>query len=286
MTKYKSALLAIHSAVILFALSGLFGKWLTLPASTIVFGRAIFAAGAIYLFVILVAKKSLKVSAKLLLLFSITGLILAVHWVSFFAAIQASNVTIGLITFATFPLFTSLVEPLFFKERYHVVAFIQALITMFGIALVLPEIDVKSEQITGALLGVFSAFSFAILTVLNRKFVADVNALTVSFYQNLFAGLFLLPIAIFVTSDLSLTQLSMLMLLGLVFTALSHSLFNYSLTKIKAQAVSIAVTLEPIYGIIAAVILLNESLTPMMILGGGLVLGANYWSSKTSHQLK
>lgn len=274
----KHGLLAIHGAVLLFALSGLFAKWLTLPAMFIVFGRAFFAAISLAAFIILFKKQSLKINVHTLFALMITGAILAIHWGSFFQAIQVSNVAIGLITFATFPVFVSLLEPICFKEKLAPRAVFQALLTILGIYFILPENINNSGIVNGVCWGIASAFSFAILTLLNRNFVVNSSATTISFYQNSFAAILLIPFILESAKSVSFEQVVLLALLGIVFTAFAHSLFNYSLKTITAQTASIAVSLEPIYGIIAAYFLLNETISLMMSIGGIIVLATNVWA--------
>ncbi len=280
MTNNKTqALVALHGAVLLFALSGLFAKWLTIPASHIVFGRALFCAISLAIFILLIKKQSLKCQPKMLLALAVTGAILAFHWGSFFQAIQISSVAIGLITFASFPIFVSFLEPVFFNEKFHYQALLQAALTLLGIYLVLPLDNQNNGIVLGALWGIASAFSFAVLTLVNRKFVSQISAKNVAFYQNSFATLFLLPIVVVVPVTISQTQIGVLIILGVVFTAFAHSLFNHSLKTLKAQIASIAVSLEPIYGIIAAYLLLEEAITLRMVIGGAIVLMTNVWAS-------
>ena len=279
-TDRKQALLALHSAVLFFAVSGLFAKWLQMPAMLIVFGRAFFAAVTLFFFLTLIKKHSLKCSRKTLIALAITGSILAFHWGSFFQAIQVSTVAIGLITFATFPVFVSFIEPMLFKEKFSYIALFQALLTIVGIAMVLPPVDTNAAIYEGAGWGILSAMSFALLTLLNRKLVKNCSAQKVAFYQNGFAAFFLLPFILIHSIILSFEQLMVLALLGVVFTAFAHSLFNYSLKSIRAQTASIAVSLEPIYGIVAAYFLLGEKLTWLMAGGIFIVLCTNVWALK------
>lgn len=254
-----------------------------MPASHIVFGRAIFAAVAIALFVLLIKKQSLKVKKSILLPLAFTGLVLAFHWGSFFYAIQVSSVAIGLITFATFPVFVSFLEPLFFKEKFHYQALLQALLIIVGIGFILPLQQLTTGDIDGVIWGMTSAMSFALLTLLNRKFVAKTTAKTVAFYQNSCATICLLPIILLYPITISSQQLSVIIILGVVFTAIAHTLFNHSLKVVKAQTASIAVSLEPIYGSIAAYILLGEQITLMMVIGGAIVISTNIWATKANH---
>lgn len=282
MTSYRTAITALHSAVLLFALSGLFGKWLAISPSVIVFGRAFFAAITLVVFIKIVQKQPLKVAGKTLLVMAISGAILALHWLSFFQSIQVSNVAIGLITFATFPVFVSVLEPLFFKEPIRIKALYQAVLTLLGVALVLPLQNPSVDAISGLYWGGLSAFLFAVLAMINRLYVRKVSPQYVACYQNLFASITLLPLVIFSAVSPTLIELSLLILLGVVFTALAHTLYNLALTRLNASTVSIAVSLEPIYGIVAAFLFLNEALTPIMIMGAGLVILANAWAAKTA----
>ncbi|WP_206486031.1 EamA family transporter [Thalassotalea sp. G2M2-11] len=282
-TQRTHALVALHSAVLLFALSGLFAKWLNMSATTIVFGRAFFCALTLAIVVRVFKRQSLKCSSTVLSAFVLTGGILAFHWVSFFQAIQVSSVAIGLITFASFPIFVSIFEPLFFNEKFYSRTLWQALFTFVGIYLIVPTNNPETSNIyAGVLWGVASALSFAILTLLNRKFVRGISVKQVAFYQNSFAALFVLPVMLMNPLTISMSQLSLIVLLGVVFTALAHSLFNYSLKTIKAQTAAVAVSLEPIYGILAAYWLLAESLSMTMVIGGVIVLATNVWAA-TNH---
>lgn len=278
---YRTAMTVLHSAVLLFALSGLFGKWLTLSPSLIVFGRAFFAAIALAIFIRIIKRQSLKLSRKLLFAMALTGGILALHWLTFFQSIQISNVAIGLITFATFPVFVSILEPLFFKEPVRKNSLLQALLTLVGVALVLPLQELSVSVLEGIYWGVLSALLFAVLALLNRKYVQQVSAKHVAFYQNLFASIVLLPVVLLVDVEITRTQLSLLIILGVIFTAVAHTLYNLALIRLRAATVSIAVSLEPIYGIVAAYVFLNEPLTLHMVFGVTLVILTNIWSAKS-----
>jgi drug/metabolite transporter (DMT)-like permease len=74
-----------------------------------------------------------------------------------------------------------------------------------------------------------------------------------------------------------------IIILGVVFTALAHTLFNHSLKTVKAHTASIAISLEPIYGSIAAYFLLGEHITLMMVIGGMIVIFTNIWATRLNH---
>lgn len=278
MDQRRSGLWQVHSAVLLFALSGLFAKWLTLPAYVIVFGRAVIAA-LVMMSVLSVLRKSWQLThwrqhQKM----AVSAVVLSLHWVTFFASIQYANVTVGLLTFASFPLFVSVLEPWFFKEPFTRTSIFQALVILIGMYLVAPLHTITEQQLIGVALGLLSAFTFAILALLNRQLRTQHSGSVIALWQNAYASLTLLPLMYFFQPDISPENAWGLIILGVIFTGLAHALFVQSLSAIKAHTASIVVSLEPIYGIVAAVILFNEPLTLMIVSGALLIIGVNVWA--------
>lgn len=207
-------------------------------------------------------------------LLCLQGALLSAHWVSFFAAIQWSTVAVGLLTFATFPIFTTLLEPLFFEEDWKWRDVLLALVVLLGIGLVVPPWDVEPAYFGGGLLGVFSGLSFAVLALLNRSFVRRYPSAVVAWYQDVVAAVVLLPFLMPTAALWSGTTIGLLALLGLVFTALAHTLFIQGLERVRAQTASLIASLEPVYGILAAAWWLAQWPPVHVWLGGGVILGA------------
>lgn len=273
MTPKRHGMLEIHIAVLLFGLAGLFGKLLALPALVIVFGRTLFASftlGAILLCSsIPLRTKSRQDLAVLIIL----GAVLAVHWITFFHSIQISTVAVGLLTFSTFPLFVTFMEPFFFKEKLLLFDILTAGSVILGVVLVVPSFDFQNNVTQGAFWGTMSGFTFAVLAVLNRKYVSTYPPVVIVCYQNWIATLILLPFLIATDWALKPVDFALLAILGIFCTALAHVLFIRSLVHVKVQLASIIASLEPIYGIIFALVLLGEVPALRTILGGGIILG-------------
>lgn len=262
----------IHFAVLLFGLAGLFAKFVSLSAIHIVLGRVFFAS-IFLLFVLLITKKSFFFrEKKTYLYFIIIGFVLALHWASFFYSIQRSTVAIGLITFATFPIFANFLEPIIFKELLFKKTLVLAFLTLIGIFFVVPEFSIHSDLTIGAIWGIVSAFTFAVLSMLNRAFVKQYSSIVIGFYQNLFAFFWLFPFYFVVPLSLNVKNIALLLLLGVLFTGIAHVLYIQGLDKVNVRTASIIASLEPVYGIIAAAILLSEIPEPRQWIGIMIIL--------------
>lgn len=269
--KYKS-LIEIHLAVFLFGLSGLFGKLISLPPFIIVLGRVMFSS--IFLYLLLVRmKKNIKLKyPKHYLYMSMMGVLLAIHWGTFFEAIQISTVAIALLTFSTFPIYVTFLEPYFFKEKIKISNLVTAFLALLGVSLIIPRFDFGNNLTQGVIWGTISGLTFAILSLFNRKYVKEYSSIVIAFYEQLTATIVLLPFLFFSKPVFTLRDIFLLILLGVVFTGISHTLFIKGLKNIKTQTSGIISTLEPVYGITFAVFLLKEIPTVSEVFGGSIII--------------
>ena len=273
MKEKTTSLFKLHSAILLFGLAGLFGKLLSLSPFIIVLGRAAFAALSLGIILGLSGHQLRVRRWEDLPSFIGLGGLLALHWTTFFHAIQMSTIAIGLLTYATFPAFVTIMEPYFFREKVSPVDVLATGLVVLGIVLIVPSFDLVSGITRGALWGTLSGFSFAILSLLNRKYVKTYSSFVITFYQNAFAALLLLPFFFMETQLPRVRDLLLLFTLGIFCTALAHGLFVKALEHLRAHVASIAACMEPVYGIILALVLLGEVPKPRTVLGGAVILG-------------
>jgi len=276
--KNYSSLLQIHFSVFLFGFAGLFGKWISLDAISIVWGRVLFASIAFGLFFIIKKVAVFKLSVKTVVFLAFLGGLLAFHWWTFFLAIQLSNVALGLLSFASFPVFTALLEPLFNKAPLNLKTIFLVLLSSIGIYIILPEWNWQSEYVQGVFWGICSGLSFAILTLFNQKVQVssrlpkENSSVILAFYQDLFALVFLTPFIGFSFFEWEWMTLGQIVLLGIVFTAFAHLFYINGLKNEKASTASLASNLEPVYGILFAYLLLGEEVGLYTIIGGIIIL--------------
>lgn len=270
----KRGILAVNLAVLLFGLAGLFAKWIRLPAIAITFGRVLFSSLALGLYLLL-RRQSVRVARpgdRLLL--AAAGGILALHWWAFLQSIQLSSVAIGTITFSSFPLFVTFLEPLLFRQRLERRNVFIALLILIGVLITVPEFSLDNRVFAGILIGMLSALAYAVLTLINKKLAGSLSGTVTAFWEQASAALVLLPLMLTVQVRPTLPDLALLLSLGVITTALAHTLFISSLKTLPAQLAGVCSSLETVYGILFALLLLGEIPTLREILGAVIIVGA------------
>jgi len=274
MRNLNKNLINIHVAVFLFGFSSIFARLINQNAIIITFGRVFFSFVFLFIFAWL-NKLELKLNSKKdYFLITVSGIILAVHWFCFFQSIQLSTVAIGTITFSTFPLFASFLEPIFFREKIKIRTVICSIIILVGIFILAQNsgTQISIQKTNGIIIGLASGLAYAILSLLNRRFSAKYHSRVIVFYEQLSAAIVLLPFFFIMKPTVLAKDMILLAVLGIVFTAIAHALFVKGLVHVKVSTAGIISGLEAVYSIVFALILLKEF--PMMneIAGGVIVL--------------
>ena len=282
MSNSVKGLFAVHSAVLIFGLTALFSKLIALTALEITLIRSIFAALIIFL-VFAWQKKTLALkNLKDYSLVFILGVLLALHWVTYFHAMQVSSIAVGVIALYTFPVITVFLEPLFHGARPHGKDIFSALLVLAGIYLLVPEFSVNNQTTQGVLWGVLSALFFSLRNIVQGHFFKGYTARHSLFYQTLVTFIVLLPFSFNTIPGVTLTQWGQLLLLGIVFTAVPHTLFAFSLLNLKAKAVSLIACVQVVYATIFAAFLLHEWPQISTVFGGAIVVTAAMYESYTA----
>lgn len=270
----NKAMLELHLATALFGLAGVLAQMMTLDATEIVIGRT--ALGALYAFVILrwFKQEHLHFNTQSLIRLVILGILLALHWWSFFYTIKLSSVAIGLLTFSSFPLFTAVLAPFITKNKTTSLEWLTILGIFLGIIILIPfDQPTSSTLYQGIFWGLFSGLSFSLIQIFNQSSVKSSSPQQIAFVQNTVACLVFLPFLNIAPEQIDLNNTLLLIIMGILCTGLAHTLLIKSLSKIKAQTASITIgALEPIYGIILALFILYEIPETRTIIGGTLII--------------
>ena len=258
------AYLEIHTAVILFGFTAIFGELIQLPALLLVWWRVLFTIISLLL---LVRAGSVfrDLSGPVIMRFMGIGIVVACQWLTFYGAIKLSNASLTLVAMATTSFFTALAEPLIMRQKAHWHELGLGLLIIPGMLLVVRNTDFS--MLGGLGMGLLSAMLAALFTTLNKKLIGQTDTIRITFIELGTAWLFfslVLPIY-FLSSDIELhtfwprpIDLIYLLLLAIFCTTFAYVLALRSLRHLSAFASNLTVNLEPIYGLILAWLILKE----------------------------
>ena len=279
----------LHFLVFIAGFTAVLGELITNSSVSIVWHRMLIAS-ILTIFFILLKKKSLKIKLKQLLKYSFLGLIIALHWITFFEGIEQSNISVTLAMFSTAAFFTSFLEPLFFKRKIIFYEIILGLLVVIGVFLIF---NAEFNFINGIILGILSAFFASLFSVLNGVMIKNDSAIKISFYEFVSGVIFITIYLIFaenintlyIENYLSLNYLY-IFILGSVCTAYAFIASVYLLKFITPYSVVLTYNLEPIYGILLALLFFgdNEKMSFQFYVGLFLILSSvliNMYVKKT-----
>ena len=268
--------LHLHVIVFIWGFTAILGKLISLEALDLVWYRMLFAS-AIMTFVVLLSKEKVKVPFNVLIGFIVSGIIIAAHWLTFYQAIKVSNVSITLACLSTGAFFASILEPIFYKRKVIWYELLFGVIVVVGLGIIF---NVETKYTTGIYLAVTSAFLSALFSVINGKYAKEYNPNIISLYE-LSSGVFFISIYLFFAGSftpaffaISVNDLIWLFLLSSICTAYAFSASVKVMKFLSPFTVMLTINLEPIYGIILALLIFDdtEEMTPMFYVGALVIL--------------
>ncbi len=254
--------LHLHLLVFIAGFTAILGELISINSIPLVWLRMTIA-GILMLVYIKFRKINLKVDLKSIVKFSIAGILIALHWITFFEAIKQSNISITLAMYSTGAFFASLIEPLFYKRRIIWYELFFGLIVIVGVWLIT---QTEFNYINGIVLGVISALLSTLFAVINGKLVKHNSATLISFYEFISGIVFISLFIIFFRGGFDLAFFSLstqdwlyLFILASVCTTYAFIAIVHVMKHISSYTVVLTNNLEPIYGIILAIILFPQS---------------------------
>ncbi len=261
MTRYARAQLQIHACVVLWGFTAVLGRAITLPALALVWWRMVLVTGLL-LMLPRVRRSIREMPAGLRATYAGIGLVVALHWLTFYASIKLSNASVAATCIALAPVFLSLVEPLITRKRFQPGELALGLLVVPGVVLVVG--GVPPAMRIGLVLGALSALLVAIFGSLNKLHVHRGDPLGVTCLE-LGAGAALLtalaPLLPHSGAALPVPGLhdaALLAVLSVACTLLPFALSLVALRELSAFAAQLAVNLEPVYAILLAALLFGE----------------------------
>lgn len=252
--------LHLHFLVFIWGFTAILGALISIDAIPLVWYRMLFAVILVFIYFI-IKKKPLSIGPKALLKFFIGGVIIAIHWIFFFSAIKVANVSVALIALSTGALFTSFIEPLFFRRRINFLELLFGLIVIAGLYIIL---NVEGDYTLGIIYALIASFLSVLFTVLNGLYIRKYEAEVISFYQLLFGVGFITIYVLFTTGftmeqfALKLSDFTYLFILSSICTAYAFIVSVKIMKHLTPYTVILTLNLEPVYGIILAVLIFGE----------------------------
>lgn len=262
MTKSRSTdFILLHAIVLIYGFTGILGKLITLPADALTWWRMTIAA--VTLIVYMCAKGILhELRRGPTLQIVLVGVIIAVHWITFFEAIKQSNVSIALATMSSTALFVAVLSPLFGKRKFTTYEMILGLVAIGGLVLIF---GFETKYSAGIVLALISSLLASIFTLANAELIKKATATAITTTEML-AGAGALSIYLVASGkvdsafwEISLTDLFWLILLAVVATAFAFVVSVEIMKRLSPFTVAITINLEPVYSIILALVIFGDS---------------------------
>jgi drug/metabolite transporter (DMT)-like permease len=284
--KASAAYITLYTSIILLSLNGLFSNGLTLDVITITHIRSTLAGFTLVIFILLIRGSITLPSLKMTGIVYGLGLLLGLHWATFFYAMQSASVAIGMLALFTYPIMITLIEPFFTKKRINITDIGLGLLVLLGLFIMVSEhLNTHDNSIIlGIISGIGSAIFFALRNILQKYYCSDIPSETLMLHQ-VIATVLLLTLFIDIGSlaSLSLGHWGYLALLGIITTAIAHTLLIKSYKAFSAKTVAMVSCLQPVFGSLFAWLILDEWLSMTTIIGGSIILGiAIYESTKSA----
>lgn len=273
--KFKSYL-QLHLIVFIWGFTAVLGALISLDALPLVWYRMLLAAVFILVY-ILYKKFPLRLSSKELLQLFFAGVVIALHWFTFFRAIKVSNVSVTLACLSTGAFFASLLEPLLTQKKVVLYEVFFGLLVIVGLSIIF---RVEAHYIEGILLALTSAFLSALFSIINSKFAQTHNPSVVSFYE-IVGGVLFFSVLLAVSGgfDASFFQITAsdwlyLAILSSVCTAYAFIGSVQVMRFLSPYTVMLTINLEPIYGTILAVLVFDEKekMSPQFYIGALIII--------------
>lgn len=266
----------LHFIIFIWGFTAILGALISIDAIPLVWYRVTLATIFLYAFII-VRRIKIKVPPKILLRYMLGGIFIAVHWITFFYAIKIATVSIALAAMSTGALFVTLIQSTVFREKLIPYELLFSLLAIVGLVIIF---NAESKYFVGIVVALVSAFLSACFSILNANLIKGNSATVISFYELLFSSLFIgVVLLVNGTIDVQFFELSKtdwfyLILLASVCTAYAFAASNQVLKSVSPFTMMLTINLEPIYGIILAILIFKEKeiMTANFYVGALLIL--------------
>jgi drug/metabolite transporter (DMT)-like permease len=261
----------LNLAILFISTSGALGRFIELPIPLTIGLRSLIGGIVLYFFCRW-KKVSFYVEGRDRKTLFFGGLLLGLHWITYFYSLRLSNVAIGMLSLFTYPAITAVLEPIFLKTKILKIHLLLSLLVLVGIYFLVPDFDLQNDDFKAVGFGVFSALCYATRNIIMKTKINNYDGSLLMAYQLLVITVVLSPFAFYLDTSKVVEYLPATVLLAILTTAIGHSLFLHSLKHFSTVTASIVSCSQPVYGIIIGMIFLHEYPKVSTIIGGGIII--------------
>lgn len=270
--------LHLHFIVFIWGFTAILGALISIDATALVWYRVLLASLALFIFLKVRSIRFKENLSDLLKLF-LGGVLVALHWVTFFHAIKISTISTTLITLSSSAFFVVVIKPFFEKKRLEVYELLLAFMAILGFAVIFYSETLYAK---GILIALLSAFLVALFSVYNSKLIKSYRGSKIAFYELFFAGLFL-TLVLLVQNEFNLDYFKLsssdwiyLLVLAVVCTAYPFVVATNLLKRMSPFTIVLTNNLEPVYGIMLALIIFGEKeqMSMQFYMGSLIIFGS------------
>jgi drug/metabolite transporter (DMT)-like permease len=281
--------LNLHLIVFIWGFTAILGDLISIPADALVWYRMLIASILLFLFIVY-KKESCKIAIKDFYKLILVGLLIALHWILFFEAINLSNVSITLAVFSVGAFVASILEPIFYGRK---VLWYEVLFGLVIISALVMILKVEINYFQGIIYALISVIIGVLFTLLNGKLIEKHEPSVITFYEFL-SGFVFISIYFAInhkfTSEfftVTLTDWIYIIILSSVCTAYAFTASVKIMRVLSPYTVMLTTSLEPVYGIILAYFILGgkEKMTVEFYLGAFLVVVTVIMNGVVKHYL-
>ena len=282
--KHFNSLLQLNLAVLLISTSGALGRFIEMAPPLTIWMRSVIGAILLGLYC-----WHRKVEFRIygrgnLIKIAISGVLLGIHWVTYFYSLQLSNVAIAMLSLFTYPIMTSFLEPLVLNTKFQPRHLVLGAMVLLGIYFLAPDFDMDNSYTQGIAFGLCSALSYSFRNLLLKNQVSKYSGSMLMLYQVVVITVLMLPVAFYFELPSNTSQWSAILALALITTAIGHTLLIMSFKNFSISTASIIATAQPTYGIIIGMIFLNEIPGTNTAIGGALIVSTVIIESLKSNE--
>ncbi|WP_252735944.1 DMT family transporter [Zobellia sp. B3R18] len=263
--------LEINLAMVLLSTSGPLGRFIELPVPITIGIRSLIALLLLFLYC-RVKGISFGLSSKDRMPVLVSGVLMGVHWLAYFMALQKSNVAIGMLSLFTYPVITAFLEPLFLKTRFQKMHLLLGVLVLCGIYFLVPDFSFENSYTVAIGFGVFSALCYAVRNLILKKQVDTYPGSVLMVYQMAIICLMLAPAFFYYELEAIPSQWAGLLGLAVVTTVFGHTMFVNCFKYFSITTISILSSIQPVYGILIGALVLSEIPAWSTVIGGCLIL--------------